>query len=588
MDATRFIALKRVTCNRPVPILKFLRAYPMRTFWAALTGLLVGIMGWAMALLIQYVVDHTQDIGQLSELALVTATVLAFRGGLSVIRRSLQVELARRVEGSLVDQYLDHVTRLDLRFYEKYHTGDLLDRLRGVEVLRNALEDRFLGVTFDATLVFIAGTIMIRYNSVLALLATIGAIIPAILIVILRNSIRRSFEDIRRLEGELANQCMDSLQGIRDMRMNEAEDWILHRIKSSYRSFQEFRIRHIMKLTLLSAATVLISALTAMGVLVLGARLVAAGHFSQGQMMFLYTMGGTMLGPLEQLASTWISFDEASVAFARYNEILHLPAEPRLPQNSSGCLRGQIVLDRVSFGYRMDRTILNDISLHVDAGSSIAIVGESGAGKSTLLSLLCGLYQPDRGRLLLDGRDIRDIGLQSARSKIGVVFQSPHLFSGTIEENIRMGRRCATREDIEHAAVLAHADDFIRKLPQGYQSIVSLSGSNFSGGQVQRIAIARALLGSPSILLLDEATGNLDAHTEAAIWATLTESELACTRVFITHRLSTTCQTDRIVVIDRGQIVEDGRFEQLMRSRGLFYRLWNRQIPSRVIPEASA
>jgi ABC-type bacteriocin/lantibiotic exporter with double-glycine peptidase domain len=588
MDATRFIARKRTICDRPVPIFRFLRAYPMRTLWAALTGLAVGILGWAMALLIQHVVDHTRDIGQLTGLALVTAVVLAFRGGLSLIRRSLQVELARRVEGGLVDQYLDHVTRLDLRFYEKYHTGDLLDRLRGVEVLRNALEDRFLGVTFDATLVFIAATIMIRYNLALALLATVGAIIPAILIVILRNSIRHSFEDIRHLEGDLANQCMDSLQGIRDMRMNEAEDWILHRIKTSYRNFQDFRIRHIMKLTLLSAATLLISALTAMGVLVLGARLVASGQLSQGQMMFLYTMGGTMLGPLEQLAATWISFDEASVAFSRYNEILHLPAEPRRPQSSRGTLRGHIVLDRVTFGYRSDRIILNEVSLQVEAGSSIAIVGESGAGKSTLLSLLCGLYQPDRGRLLLDGKDIRDIGLQMARSKIGVVFQSPHLFSGTIEENIKMGRADATREDIEHAAVLAHADDFIRKLPQGYQSLVSLSGANFSGGQVQRIAIARALLGSPSILLLDEATGNLDAHTEAAIWATLTESELACTRVFITHRLSTTCQTDRIVVMDHGRIAEDGRFEQLMRSRGLFYRLWNRQIPSRAIPGASA
>jgi ABC-type bacteriocin/lantibiotic exporter with double-glycine peptidase domain len=365
------------------------------------------------------------------------------------------------------------------------------------------------------------------------------------------------------------------------MRMSEGERWIRERIKDAYRHVQDFRIRHMMKLTILGAGTVFVSAFTSVAVLVLGARLVGADHLTQGQLMFLFTMAGTMLGPLEQLASTWISFDEASVAFSRYKEILGLPAEPRAEVPDAGPrIRGEITFDRVSFGYRAGQPILNDVSLRIEEGTSVSIVGESGAGKSTLLSLLAGLYVPDEGRILIDGRDMRDLGLEDVRRQIGVVFQNPHLFNATLEENIRMGSWNATPEDVRRAARLAHADGFIERLPDGYASPVNRSGATFSGGQVQRIAIARALVGNPKILLLDEATGNLDAQTEAAIWTALTEADLHCTRVFITHRLSTTCRTDRIIVVDKGQVCEEGTFDELMQRQGHFYKLWRRQVPA--------
>ncbi len=581
MDATEVIARQRKSVHRPVPVLKFLRAYPYRTLAAAVMGLVVGTLGWGVALLVQNVVDHSRDLGRLNVLALAVTAVLVLRGGLSLIRRSLQVHLARGIESKLADRYFDHVTQLEMRYYDKYHTGDLMNRLRGIEVLRNAFEDRFLGVTFDAVLVLIAAVVMARYSLALAALATVGASIPAVVIVVIRNSIKRSFEDMRRIDGDLSNHCMDALQGVRDLRLTEGESWIRERIKGAYRHFQDFRIRHMMKLTMLGAVTVFVSAFTGVVVLVMGARLVHADLMSQGQLMFMFTMAGTMLGPLEQLASTWISFDEASVAFSRYNEILSLPAEPRAPSRPPGLdIRGEITLDRVTFGYRAGSPILNDVSLHIAAGMSVAIVGESGAGKSTLLSLLAGLYVPDSGRILIDGSDPRSMNLEHVRRHIGVVFQTPHLFNATVEENIRMGCWSATSDDVRRAARLAHAEGFIERLPDGYASAVHRAGATFSGGQVQRIAIARALVGRPRILLLDEATGNLDAQTEAAIWTALTEGDLRCTRVFVTHRLSTTCQTERIIVLDRGRICEDGTFEELMRLKGHFYRLWRRQVPA--------
>jgi ABC-type bacteriocin/lantibiotic exporter with double-glycine peptidase domain len=578
MEATKIIASKRRDSYGSIRILTFLKAHPWRTLAAALTGLLVGVMGWCTALFVQYVVDHTHDLGRLQLLAVAVTFVLVLRGLVSLVRRHLQVQLARKIEIDLSDRYIDHVTRLEMQFYEKYHTGDLLARLRGLEVLRNAFEDRFLGVTFDAVLVLIAGGIMLHHSVALAVVATIGAAIPGLLIVCIRLSIKKSFDQLRQAEGDLQNHCLDALIGIRDLRLTEGESWILRRIKKVYRSFQDIRIRHIIKLTWLGAAIYLVSALTGIGVLVLGASQVASGRLTQGQLMFLFTMAGTMLGPLEQLASSWISFDEASVAFARYNEILLLPAEPREEPPNKPAIQGEVVLDRVKFGYRSGKPILQNVSLTVPAGTSIAIVGDSGAGKSTLLSLLAGLYSPDSGRVLIDGEDIREMGLPWIRKSIGVVFQTPHLFDATIEENIRMGRWDATDDEVRHAAKLARADEFVDRLHQGYLTPVTRAGSSFSGGQVQRIAIARALICNPRILLLDEATGNLDAHTEAAIWDTLAEGTLRCTRLVITHRLSTTVRMDRIAVVERGTVAEYGTFDELIRSRGLFYRLWQRQV----------
>jgi ABC-type bacteriocin/lantibiotic exporter with double-glycine peptidase domain len=578
MSATEIIREKRRMSARPAPILNLLRPMAGWAVVAAVSGLVVGVLGWGVALFVKAVVDHTHDLGLIHLFALGVTFVLVLRGAVSLVRRALQVKLARRIEAEMADRYLDHVTRLEMRFYEKYHTGDLLDRLRGIEVLRNALEDRFLGVVFDAILVVIAAVVMARQDLYLAAIATAGAVIPALLIVRFRTSIRRSFEEIRKHEGGLANQCMDAILGVRDLRLTKGESWLLERVKTVYRGFQDYRVRHILKLTLLSAATILVSALAGVAILLVGAHRVHAGELTPGQLMFLFTLSGTMLGPLEQLAATWISFDEASVAHARYEEILRLPAEAREPDAKAVELKGALKLDRVSFGYRVDRPILSEVDLDIEPGGSVALVGESGAGKSTLLALLAGLYTPDRGSILLDGKDVREHGLPKVREMTGVVFQSPHLFEATIDENIRMGRWDATPEDVREAARLAHADEFISSLPDGYRTWVRWAGSNFSGGQVQRIALARALVGRPKLLLLDEATGNLDAHTEAAIWDTLSSRGSACTRLFITHRLSTTARMDRVVVMDRGRVAESGTFQELLRREGAFYKLWKRQV----------
>jgi ATP-binding cassette subfamily B protein len=576
-SVSTIIRRKRKETEGPAPVLQLLGEYPGQTAIAALTGLLVGMMGWVVALFVQSVVDRTRDLNALGLFSIGVAAVLLLRGAVSVVRSVIQVRLARRIETTLSGRFLDHVTRLQMRFYERYHNGDLLGRLRGIEVLRNAVEDRFLGVLFDAVLVVIAAVMMMMRSVPLALLAVAGAAFPAVVILLLRKRIKTSFEEIREQDGEYSNRCMDALLGVRDLRLTEGESWILDRMKSGLQRYQDIRIHQVTMLTLVSAVTIFVSTLAGICLLLLGARMVDAGSLSQGQLMFLFTMSGTMLGPLEQLASTWITFDEASVAYSRYSEILSLPAEAREAAPVVTPVSGGVRLEDVSFGYQRGQAVLNGIDLDVPAGSSLAIVGESGAGKSTLLYMIAGLYLPDRGKVYVDEAPMTEAALPRIREATGVVFQQPHLFAATVDENIRMGRWRATREEVRAAARRAHADDFISSLPQGYETRVSHAGSNFSGGQVQRIAIARALVCRPRILLLDEATGNLDAHTEAGIWSTLIDDSLGCTRIFITHRMSTTRRMDRILVLDRGRIVEQGSFDELIRSDGPFQRLWKRQ-----------
>jgi ABC-type bacteriocin/lantibiotic exporter with double-glycine peptidase domain len=564
---------------RALPLGRFLKMHPWRILASAASGILLGVLGWGTAALVQIVIDRAPHLRMLALLGAGIVLVILLRAGLGIARRALQVFLVRRIDTTLAHEYIDHVIRLEMGSYERHETGDLYSRLRGLEFVRSAIEDRILGVVFDALMVLITAGMMLRYNTALAGMAMVGATIPAMVVLAMRRSVKRSFEVIREKDGNLSHHCMDALLGVRDLRVTEGESWILHRLKAVYADFQDHRARHVFTLAIMGTITMIASSLTAVGILLLGARYVSSAQLSQGQLMFIFTMAGTMLGPLEQLASAWISFDEAGVAYARYMEVLALPRESRAAPRRDHPVRGDIRLEGVTFGYRPEEPVLRDLTLEIPAGSSLAIVGESGAGKTTLLSLLAGFYRPQEGRILIDGEDIRDLGLGNLRQTIGVVFQSPHLFSATLEENIRFGDWEATLEDVRQAARLAHIDDFISSLPQGYLTQVNRAGGLFSGGQVQRIAIARALVGKPRILLLDEATGNLDAHTEAAIWTALTDGAIPCTKIFITHRLSSTLQTDFIAVVDKGRIVETGAFAELMDLKGAFYRLWKRQVP---------
>jgi ABC-type bacteriocin/lantibiotic exporter with double-glycine peptidase domain len=418
---------------------------------------------------------------------------------------------------------------------------------------------------------------MSSYSLPLTILASLGATLPAVIVFFIKRSIRESYKETQRLSTRLSDHCTDAFQGIRDLRLLGDEDWFVRRLERDYLALHQERARHHVKLEIIGNGTNLLSTLLSISILLVGAYAVHAERLSQGQLMFAFSMAGSMLGPLEGLVISWLFFEDAAGALDRYEQVMTLPAVRPAGSSKVREVKGDLRLERVTFGYKAGQPVLHDITLQIPAGRSIAIVGESGAGKTTLLNLLTGHYIPQEGRVLLDGSDLRTWDHTSWRSRLGVVLQDPYLFRITLEENFRLGCAGATAEDVKRALGEASAEEFISRLPDGMKTEVQAGGAPFSGGQAQRLALARALVRNPKVLLLDEATSNLDLATESAVWTALEGGRGRRTTVFVTHRLSSSARADEIVVLDAGRIVEQGSFRDLLERNGRFADLWRRQ-----------
>lgn len=566
------------TLQAPLRMLARLVAHhPGRAAIAAILGLVVGALGWAIPIQLQVVLDHRGDLSTIAGITLAVALGTVLRSAFSVLRKHVQMALARGIEQKLALRYLGHALRLDIAEYDRLPRADLLNRLHGLEQVRTALEDRVLGVVFDVVLVAVAAAIMARTSIPLALLASAGAILPAVVVFFIKRIIRDSFKETQELGARLTGTSTDALDGIRDLRVAGAEEWFVGRLERDYVAVQDKRARHHLMLTVIGNTTGLLSTLLSILILFVGAHAVHDGSLTNGQLLFAFSMAGSMLGPIESLVISWLFFEDAAGALERCQQVLALPAEPRVGPRELEDVKGDIALEHVTFGYKPGQPVLHDVSLRIPAGQSVAIVGESGAGKTTLLHLLTGLYRPTEGRVLADGRDLKDWDRRSWRRQIGVVYQSPHLFQATVEENLRLGNSSVDLLDLDHALRDASAQGFVSRLEEGTATPLLAGGAPFSGGQAQRLAIARALARHPKVLLLDEATSNLDLDTESAVWSALEKGKGKRTTVFVTHRLSSSARADRIVVMDGGAITEQGSYSELLEAKGRYHQLWKRQ-----------
>jgi ATP-binding cassette subfamily B protein len=314
-----------------------------------------------------------------------------------------------------------------------------------------------------------------------------------------------------------------------------------------------------------------------------GAHLVINGELSVGQLVAFNLLGGNVTRPILSVVDLWREFQEINIAFERLSDVFDVKPEED-PQGHALIkmpgIRGHIKFDNVTFRYptRPDKNALQNISLEILPGQTVALVGRSGSGKTTFANMLLRLHQPNEGRIFIDGYDLRQVSISSLRSQIGVVPQDVFLFSGTIRENIAFGDPDAPLERVVGAAMLAGAHEFVSELPLGYATRIGERGQSLSGGQKQRIAIARALFKQPHILVFDEATSALDSESERAIQQNLDQILKDRTTLIIAHRLSTVRNADRIIVMDRGAIVEQGDHYSLMREKGMYYYLNSQQL----------
>ena len=323
-----------------------------------------------------------------------------------------------------------------------------------------------------------------------------------------------------------------------------------------------------------------LSIYSSVAVLGLGGYMVSQGTMTVGELVAFYTYMQMFFGPVTAMTGFAPAISEGSVSAERLSKLMAAVPEVKEKDNPIHMARanGHVVFEHVSFQYATGRPILTDFSLDVKPGLKVALVGPSGSGKSTVASLLMRFFDVNNGRVLLDNTDIRDLGLDSLRRNVGIVLQESFLFSGTIEENIRYGKQDASFEEVVEAAKMANAYEFIRELPHGFKSEVGENGVSLSGGQKQRLAIARAVLHNPSVLILDEATSALDTVSESVVQQALDKLMEGRTTIIIAHRLSTVRNADTIVVLKDGQIVQQGGHEQLLSQDGIYRTLYAMQL----------
>ncbi|MFM7734307.1 MAG: ABC transporter ATP-binding protein [Cyanobium sp.] len=487
---------------------------------------------------------------------------------------------ALHVSQELRQRLFARLQKLEFGALEKLSAGDLTYRLtedadRVGEVIYKTIHDS----TPSALQLVVVLGYMLWLDWPLALATLLLAPFVALLVSAFGARVMRAAERSQQQVSELAALLGEAIGALPLVRAYAAEPWLQQRFDQEVDLHRRARYRSMNLLAQQHPVVGFIEAFGILAVLVIGAaRISAGGLSSQGFSAYMAALL-MLIDPISHLTTNFNEFQQGQASLRRLRAIEAEPVEPpdRADARSLGAVRGSLALEGVRFGYDPAQPVLHHLDLRIEPGQVVALVGPSGAGKSTLFSLLLRFNSPQRGRVLLDGHDLAELKAHELRRAVALVPQQSSLFSGTVAEAIAFGRPCS-RESIREAARLANASGFIEALPNGYDSRVEERGSNFSGGQLQRLAIARAVLGDPSLLLLDEATSALDAEAEEAVQQGLAQAMAGRTVLVIAHRLSTVQEAHRILVLEGGHIVEQGNHSELMSRGGRYRELCERQV----------
>jgi ATP-binding cassette subfamily B protein len=510
--------------------------------------------------------------------ALFAAAIVAW--GLGWWKTYLLALVSERIGADLRNTTFEHLLKLSLEYFGGKRTGDLIARI-GAETDRICVFLSLYALDFatDVLMITMTAAILVSIDPLLALVTLAPLPFIVWMIHVVRDKLRFGFEKIDRIWSEVTNILTDTIPGIRVVKAFAQEDRELKRFVDSNKHNLQINDR-VNRVWGLFSPTVTL--LTETGLLVVwgfGIWQVAHQKVTVGVLIAFLAYIGRFYIRLDSMSRIVSHTQKAAAGAKRIFDILdHVSSVPE-PINPAplGPVKGRISMRGVGFRYG-NRAVSKGIDLDIAPGEMIGLVGHSGSGKSTLVNLICRFYDVSAGSIALDGRDIRSIGIADYRKRIGLVLQEPFLFFGTIAENIAYGKPDATREEIIEAARAAHAHEFILRLPLAYDSLVGERGQSLSGGERQRISIARALLINPSILILDEATSSVDTTTEKEIQRALDNLVKGRTTIAIAHRLSTLRKADRLVVLDKGEIVEIGSHDELMDKQGAYYALYQAQL----------
>lgn len=527
-------------------------------------------------LLTQYIVDRsTSKFSDFSFATLLLAIGLSLISYISfnILRNEVSIKLFKYLDFNLSWKFFSHLLNVPYTFFQNRKSADLLYRFSNLRSIRNVLSSQFMKSLLDMILVITIFVYMFNKSPMLALLLLALTSLLALTIF----SFRSRMNDLNRLEvfedTKLYSFQSESIMGIHDIKSSGLEQTYSQKWKELYNNFSTAFVNRERLIGIVTAISSSFNFFIPVFILLVGMQSVLNGIITLGELIAFQTISAYFLNTSNSLIMQIEAYYQLKVYLKRLQDVFNAPLEITEETKEKHIIQGEIEFQNVSFSFtKYGKNVINNASFHISAGEKVAIVGKSGSGKSTLANLILGIYPLKSGRILYDKKDISSLDKPTLRKQIGIVTQKPYLFNKSIFENIAANREGVTLDMVIEAAKIAEIHEEIMKLPLNYHTIISEQAKNFSGGQIQRISIARALVDNPKIIIFDEATNALDSITEKKIDDHL--SKLNATRIIIAHRLSTIKNADRIIVMDDGEIVAQGKHEELITSNDYYISLY--------------
>lgn len=499
------------------------------------------------------------------------------QGILQLVRGNLILSVSKKIDLNLSRSYYEHLIDIPISEAAVRQTGEYMSRLSDIATIRQALSGATLTLLLDTVMVIACGVILFLQSQSLCGIAFCMVIAYVIVVALYRKPIETGNRKMMEENANFQSYFKESVDGLETVKASCANKQVKERISEKFLAFIDAVVEVSWFSVSQEVITGSIEQIGTMMILWAGFWLVFTGKMETGTLITFYALLVYFTQPVKNLCQLQPMVQSAFVAAERLNDILEIPAEKELSESEDLPKAEQWCLQHIDFRYGNQELTLKDINFTFHRGEKIAIVGESGSGKTTLAKLLLRFYEPEKGEILLDDINLQALDVKKLRSQIAYVSQNTFLFADTVENNLKLGNPEVTDEEIQAVCKICCIDEFVQKLPLKYQTPLDENGANLSGGQRQRLAIARALLRKPQLLILDEATSNMDPITEEAIKNALHAQDAEMTSLIIAHRLSTIQLCDKIYVLHEGQIVESGRHQELIKQNGLYSRLWNAQ-----------
>ncbi len=553
-------------------------------FYGILASVLMTLLGIVSSIFNNVIYDEILPYRQenlLKTMLMVFMGISIVQITVSFVRQWMMLHLSIKIDIPLMLGYFEHIYKLPMKFFATRRTGDITTRFSDAFTIKDVFTNIALTLIMDIGMALVTGVILFRMNPTLFAIIIFMTIVSILLVFIFKQPYKKINEEQMQQASVMNSQIIEGLRAVETIKGNANEDSELENIEKEY--IKSLRIGY--KEGMLSNVQGTISSfISGVGNLILtyaAIMQVIDGELTLGAMMAFMTLSSYFMDPVGRLVSLQLSIQEANISMKRIAEILDYEREQddKVEQSYQELekVEGDIQLKNVTFRYGNRKPVLNNISFSIPKGKKVALVGASGSGKSTIAKLLLKYYEPENGEITIDGVDINEFTNDSLRRAVSYVPQNIELFSKSIYDNIRVSRMNATLDEVKEAAKAADAHDFIKKLPMQYYTFLEEAGNGLSGGEKQRIALARAFLKKNEFYILDESTSNLDFATENIIFDMIYNKFRDKSMLIIAHRLATVKNCDEIIVMNQGEIVEQGSHEELLERRGEYYKLWEMQ-----------